>query len=150
MIMMKKVTTHCRVVWKKFTANFFMVLGLNRSYQIRVSQDQVQVFQNLYLKSWPHFMCGKSKKIKLSSSPPVPLCLTSMLLNFLWPRSIWSISQTTLLLWEGKFLYFCQNILTRIVVLALCRYYFACLVKTWLVESWSGFWTLLNTYEKDF
>ena len=38
-----------------------------------------------------------------------------MLLNFLWPDNIWSISQTTLILGEGKFLYFCQNIMARIV-----------------------------------
>ena len=51
---------------------------------------------------WPTILainCGKRKKIKLS----VPLSITSMLVNYLWLHSICNISQTTLVLWEGKF-----------------------------------------------
>ena len=67
-----------------------------------------------------------NKKINLSSSSPVPLPLTSILLNFLWQHSIWSISQTTLILGEGKFLYFCQNIVARIVVASDALYHGLC------------------------
>ena len=149
MILMK-IITHCRVVWKKIDNFKTSLCYWDRTEVINKSFLGSSASLSKLISTILAIKCGQSKKIKLSSSPPVPLRLTSMLLNFLWPHSIWSISQTTLILWEGKFLYFCQNIMTRIVVLALCRYYFACLIKTWLVESWSGFWTLLNTYEKDF